>query len=294
MTDVLIALCPTFIAGIVFFGIRAFGVVAVSALTCVAAEVLFRLAKKEKLKEIFRTFDFTSLVTGVIMGLSLGSQTPLYLPVFGGVFAIIVVKMLFGGTGKNFVNPAVTGRIFIAVSFGQLAVGGWLSPSIGLIGQNSGEFPNLFNLFLGTGIAGCIGETSKLCILVGFAYLLLRGVINWWAPTIFVLLAGLTTSVLKLDTSLFLPSMMSGGLIFAAVFMATDYVTTPNTRLGNIIYFVALGVLTGVFRTINGGGAVSYCILLMNLFVPLIDRYIIPKPFGYERVKKAKKEAQNG
>ncbi len=298
MIDVLIALSPAAVAGVVFFGWRAALVMAIALLSSVGTEVLYRLfVKKEDIKRITATYDFTSTVTGLLLGLNLGSQSPWYAPLLGGIFAVGVVKMLFGGTGKNFVNPAIAGRVFLMMSFGTAVSGGWLAPSIGAIAPSESAVPSLVDLLIGTGIAGSIGETSKLCLLAGGAYLVIRGVIDWKYPTIYILVAGLTLSLYKLDFSIFLPSILSGGLMLGAIFMATDYVTTPNTMLGNIVYFAVLGVLTGLFRGITGGESVSYCILLMNITVPLIDRFIAPKPFGYvkpEKKAKAAKEGNNG
>ena len=213
----------------------------------------------------------------------------LLVPALGSTFAVIVVKMLFGGTGKNLVNPAVAGRVFLFMSFSSV-VQGFVAPNIPAL-IDLGEGYSLLDLLLGTGLSGCLGETCKLCLIVGGVYLVIRGVINWYYPLILIVLSGLTFSLYQWDITLFLPSILSGGLIFGAIFMATDYTTTPNTTLGNIIYFAALGILTGLMRGIMQGEVLSYCILFMNLFVPLIDRYIYPKPFGYE---KPKKEAANG
>ncbi len=296
MLDVIIALCPAAIFGIVAFGLNAFLIIALSILSCVASEVVYRLILKEKFVHIIKNLDLTSVVTGLILAMNLGSQVPLYVPVFGGMFAIIVVKMLFGGTGKNFVNPAIAGRVFLLISFGSVMGSGWLNPSIGTINElGANGVPSTLDLFLGTGVAGCIGETSKICLLLGGIYLCVRGVIDWKYPLIYILVTGLVLSLYKGDFNLFLPSILSGGLFLGAIFMATDYVTTPNTMIGNLVYFVALGVMTGIFRGVAGGEVVSYCILFMNLLVPLIDRFIVPKPFGYEKPEKKKKEAkQNG
>jgi len=292
MIDVLIALAPAAVAGIVFFGWRAALIIALALISCVGSEVVYRLILKESFKHIVSTYDFTSSVTGLLLGINLGSQSPWYAPILGGIFAIVVVKMLFGGTGKNFVTPAIAGRLFIVISFGAAVGSGWLTPSIPAIVSTNGSVPSLVDLFLGTGVMGCIGETSKLALIIGGAYLVIRGVIKWQYPVIYIVLTGLTLAVFKWDFSMFLPSMLSGGLFLGAIFMATDYVTTPNTKAGNYVYFAALGVLTGVFRVITGGEAVSYCILLMNIIVPLIDRYIVPKPFGYQKPEKVKKEGK--
>lgn len=296
MLDVIIALCPAAIFGIVAFGLNAFLIILLSIFSCVASEVCYRLIKKENFKDIFKTMDFTSIVTGLILAMNLGSQVPLYVPIFGGMFAIIVVKMLFGGTGKNFVNPAIAGRVFLLISFGSVMGSGWLNPNIGAINAvGANGVPSNLDLFLGTGVAGCLGETSKLCLLLGGIYLCIKRVIDWKYPLIYIVVTGLTLSIYKWNFSLFLPSILSGGLFLGAIFMATDYVTTPNTTIGNIVYFTLLGIMTGIFRCVSGGEVVSYCILFMNLLVPLIDRFIVPKPFGYTKPEKKKKEAkQNG
>ena len=292
MIDVLISLAPATVAGIVFFGWRAALIVFISLLSCALSEACYRLITGEKLKDIIKTYDFTSSVTGLLLGLNLGSQTPLYAPVLGGIFAVVVVKMLFGGTGKNFLNPAASGRIFIAVSFGSAVAGGWLKANIPAIIAVNGSTPSLLDLFIGTGVTGCIGETSKLALLIGGAYLVIRKVIKWQYPVLLIVLSGLTTALFKWDITMFLPSILSGSLILGAVFMATDYVTTPNTKFGNYVYFAALGILVGALRVFSGGEVFSYCLVLMNLVVPLIDRYIVPKPFGYEKPVKDKKQGK--
>ena len=210
--------------------------------------------------------------------------------------------MLFGGTGRNLVNPAITGRIFIFMSF-QTVVGAWLLPSISAIGQteiisqatalnqlieNGATLSNL-NLLLGTGLAGCIGETCKVALILGGIYLAVRGVINIIYPILYVATAGLFAVALGgFDFALFLPNILTGGLILGAIFMATDYTTTPNTTLGNVIYFIVLGLVTTGLRTATGMETISFAILLMNLFVPLIDKFVINRPFGFVKPKKQK------
>ena len=216
--------------------------------------------------------------------------------------------MLFGGTGKNLVNPAVTGRIFAFMSFTSLMASGWVLPSIGsLSGGTSIDpttgatvFTNVFtngaltnlstlDLLLGTGLAGCIGETCKIALIAGGIYLAVLGIINIGYPIIYVAVTGLFTVALNgFDFNYFLPSILSGGLILGAIFMATDYTTTPNTTLGNIIYFILLGLLTAGLRQATGIEVVSFVILLMNIVVPQIDKFIVNKPFGYHKQKKAK------
>lgn len=308
MIHVCIALMPACIMGIVFFGLKALLLIAISLFSAVLSEFVYELIAGKKPCEIAKKFDFTSCVTGLLIALSIGSQTPWYVPILASMFAIIVVKMLFGGTGKNLVNPAVTGRIFAFMSFTSVMASGWVAPAIGSIVSapslnpttgattltdifTNGIFPSLSNwdLFLGTGLSGCIGETCKLALIVGGIYLAVLGIINIGYPIIYIAVTGLLTVALNnFEFAYFLPSILSGGLILGAIFMATDYTTTPNTTLGNIIYFALLGIVTAILRKATGIEVVSFVILLMNLFVPLIDKFIITKPFGYKKNKKVK------
>lgn len=306
MIHVCIALLPAAIMGIVYFGYMAAIILALALLSAVASEFIYLLICKKSFKQIAREFDFTSCVTGLLVGMSIGVNYPWYAPVFGSAFAIVVVKMLFGGTGKNLVNPAVTGRIFIFMSF-QAMVGAWVIPSIGsitggqvssgatilngLLNADGATLPALSNwdLLLGTGLAGCIGETCKAALILGGIYLAVLGIINIGYPIIYIAITGLFSVALNgFNFEFFLPSILSGGLIMGAIFMATDYTTTPNTTLGNIIYFILLGLVTAGLRQATHMEVVSFAILLMNLFVPLIDKFIINKPFGYKKAKKVK------
>ena len=311
MIDVCIALLPALVMGIVYFGLKALLLTVISIASAVLSETVFCLIQKKKLTHIISQFDFTSCVTGLLIAMSIGVQTPLYAPVFANAFAIIVVKMLFGGTGKNLVNPAIAGRIFAFVSFTTVMASGWIEPSISAIfGGNSvnvetgativgnlfdkinGGLPTLSNLdlFLGTGVAGCIGETCKLAIILGGIYLAVRKVINLSYPLLFISVTGLLTVMLNgFNFAYFLPSILSGSLMLGAVFMATDYTTTPNTTLGNVLYFIMLGILTAILRYFTKMEVVSFAILLMNLFLPLIDKFILSVPFG-KRSKAISKE----
>jgi RnfABCDGE-type electron transport complex D subunit len=306
MIDVCIALAPACIMGIVFFGYMAAILLAVSVLSAVASEFIYLLITGKKFKQIIDEFDYTSCVTGLLFAMSIGVQTPIYVPILGNAFAIIVVKMIFGGTGKNLVNPAVTGRIFAFISFTSVMASGWVAPSIGaILGGSSinpltgatvltdglatttvASLPNL-DLLLGTGLTGCIGETCKIALLIGGVYLVVRKVISPTVPLIYIAVTGLFTVCLnEFDFATFLPSILSGGLILGAVFMATDYTTSPNTFVGNIVYAAMLGLITAGLRMSSGKEVVSFAILIMNLIVPLIDKFIIPKPFGYQKPKK--------
>jgi electron transport complex protein RnfD len=309
MLHVCIALIPAIVMSIVYFGLNAFLLILVSLLSAVLSEAVYLLLTKVKVKEIIRQFDCSTCVTGLLIALSMGSQTPLYVPVFASAFAIIVVKMLFGGTGKNLVNPAVTGRIFAFISFTAVMASGWIAPSISSIYanrassvttgatvltsllENGTSYLSNVDLLLGTGVIGCMGETCKVALIVGGIYLVVTGIISPLYPIMYVSITGLTSVVLNnFEFYYFLPSILSGGLIFGAIFMATDYTTTPNTTIGNVVYFILLGIVTGVLRYFTKMEVVSFAILLMNLVVPLIDKFIIPKPFGYKKTKKAKGE----
>ena len=346
MIDVCIALLPACIAGCVLMGVAnpaysklgllSFMQLLICCVSAVVSEFVFLLCCKKSFKTILHEFDFTSLVTGLLIGMNLYPTSKWYVGIFASVFAIVVVKMLFGGTGKNIVNPAIAGRIFAFIAFGAAFGGamGFVNPTNGsavsivssisngsvtagatplqiLMGVEGESTLSNLDLFLGTGVAGCIGETCKLALIAGGVYLVVRGVLNFRWPLVYIFTTGVvavliawiegctrdgrfigalmgTQFVPALKT--FLPSILSGGLILGAIFMATDYVTTPNTKVGNYVYFVCLGILTAVLRKAVKGEAVSFAILLMNLLVPLFDMYIRRRPFGYVKPVKQKKE----
>ncbi len=314
MLDVLIALIPATVAGIVFFGWQAAVFIAISLAGAVLTEFVWYLIEhkiwrggRQVLADWAKQFDCTSLVTGLLLALCLPANIEgWYMPLLGSIFAVGVVKMLFGGTGKNIVNPAIAGRIFLFISFVLMTVypeanfGAIASGDLGSVTTGATQLHNLLehaptlsalDLFLGTGVAGCIGETCKLALLVGYLYLCVRGVIKWYLPLLYIGVTGLFAVALEgFDFTFFLPSILSGGLILGACFMATDYVTTPKSKLGNVLYFVALGLLTAGLRKATGIEVVSFCILLMNFLVFLIDLAIKPRPFGYVREKKEAKK----
>ncbi len=302
MINVCIALLPACIAGCVYFGWLALAVLSLSLISAILSEAVYLLILGKKVKEIVKGFDFTSAVTGLLVGMVLSPTVPLYVPVLASIFAIIVVKMIFGGTGKNIVNPAITGRIFAFLSFGT-AMTTYCLPNFtpanaqittgatALTELLAGKFTiSNLNLFLGVGVAGCIGETCKLALIIGGIYLVVTKVLDFKWPLIYIAVTGLTTVCLNgLNFNYFLPSILSGGLVLGAIFMATDYTTTPNTQIGNIIYFVFLGVLTAVLRQATGIEIVSFAILLGNLVVPLIDKFVKPIAFGQVKTKKENK-----
>lgn len=311
MLDVLIALIPATVAGIVYFGWEAAVLVLIGVASAVLTEFVWYLLAnkvwkqgKQTLRDFAAQFDFTSCITGLLLALTLPAAIKSwYMPLLGSVFAVGVVKMLFGGTGKNIVNPAIAGRIFLFISFSAMTIypaarfGAILSDFSLTTGPT--QLNNLLqgnktlsplDLFLGTGVAGCIGETCKLALLVGFLYLIARGVVKWYLPLLMIAAEGLFAVALDgFNFAVFLPSVLSGGLLLGAVFMATDYVTTPKTKLGNILYFLLLGLLTAGLRKATGIEVVSFCILLMNFTIFLFDMVLKARPFGYRR---AKKEAQ--
>ncbi|MGN0771257.1 MAG: RnfABCDGE type electron transport complex subunit D [Christensenellales bacterium] len=322
MLDVCIALLPACIMGCVYFGWKALLILALSCVGAVGSEIVYNLILRKNIKAILRNFDFTSLVSGILLGMCLSSNVPWYVPVISSIFMIVVVKMLFGGTGKNIVNPAITGRVFAFIAFQSVMISGWAVPNIGAIVATdasvvtSGATPltamlsdgvdnmgiSLIDLFLGTGVTGCIGETCKLALLAGGIYLVCRKVINWKWPVIYIGVTGLMSVALNgFDFAYFLPSILSGGLFLGAIFMATDYVTSPFTDKGRYVYYIALGIVTALLRKYTRIEVVSFAILLMNLFVPLINAHIRPRIFGaptlLEKIKakvaaiKSKKQA---
>lgn len=323
MLDVLIALLPATVMGIVYFGARAAFTIALCLVCSFATEVVWLLCKKTSFKEILRQFDCTSLVTGLLLALCMPAvdYRYWYVPVLASVFAIGVVKMLFGGTGRNIVNPAVTGRVFAFISFQSVMVSGWLTPLVGPLNSNvvvSGNTPltamfkdglgaiqvSQLDLFLGTGVMGCIGETCKAALLVGFVYLVVRRVIKWQWPVIYIAVTGLISCAMGGSMAYFVPSILTGGLFLGAIFMATDYVTSPSNAVAGYVYYILLGVVTALLRFGTGIEVVSFAILLMNLLVPLLNTYLRPRPFGAKPIKqilqeklaaiKAKKEKKEG
>lgn len=301
MLNVCIALIPACVMGIIYFGYLAALTILVAVVSSVGSEVVYRLCLKEKFKDIMRSLDNTSMVTGLIIALIVPPTAHLYITALASIFAIIVVKMLFGGTGYNLVNPAAAGRIFAFISFTTI-MNSFVAPSIAPLNDsvitgatslqsflNDGSTLSSLDLLLGTGVAGCIGETCKVAILVGAIYLAVKGIIKIWLPLLSVIVAGLVAVLLNGSFDAFLPAILSGGLIFGAFFMATDYVTNPVTTLGNIIFFVLFGALTSILRHFTGYETASFAILLMNVLVPLIDKISFSKPFGYVKPKKGVK-----
>ncbi len=293
MLDVIIALLPASFAGIYFFGIKAALIIAVTIVSCVGFEYLTRKA----LKRGNTVGDLSAVVTGLLLALNLPPTLPLWMAIVGSFFAIVIVKQLFGGLGQNFVNPALAARAILLVAYGTKMTY-WSEPlakasesgadvisyatPLGIL-KEGGELPRLMDMFLGK-IGGSLGETSAIALIIGGLYLLARGVISWHIPVIYVGAVGLIAWVLGPNGFLTgnpLFHILAGGLLIGAIFMATDYTTSPMTKKGVIIYAVGCGVLTMLFRLYtNMPEGVSYAILLMNVTVPMIDRYTNPRRFG--------------
>ncbi len=284
MLYVIIALLPTSLFSVYNFGIRALLLIVITIASCMASEFIF-----EKITKRPNTLkDFSAVVTGLLLALNLPVSLPYWQAVIGGVFAIVVVKMLFGGLGQNFMNPALGARCFLLISFtGSMTAFTYdgVSTATPLALLKSGEELNVsvMDMLIGR-TAGTLGETSALAILIGAAFLIAMGVIDLKIPASYIL----TFAVFVLlfgghgfDMTYLAAQLCGGGLMLGAFFMATDYVTSPITPMGQIVFGVILGLLTGIFRIFGANAeGVSYAIILSNLLVPLIERYTIPTSFG--------------
>lgn len=299
MRDVVIALLPAVLAGIWVFKMDAILVLLTTSATCLLTEYLYEYFMKRPIT----TGDYSALVTGLLLGMNLPPSIPLWIAMLGSVFAILVVKQLFGGLGQNFMNPALGARCFLMISFtGRMTtftVDGVTSatPLAWIKNADSGmavtdvlaeNGSSLFDMFIGT-IGGTIGETSAVALLIGAIYLLAKRIIDWKIPVFYIgsfLVFLLCFGGHGFNLNYFAAEVCGGGLLLGAFFMATDYVTCPITPNGKILYGICLGLLTGIFR-IYGGSAegVSYAIIFCNLLTPLIEKVTIPKPFGYVKTK---------
>ena len=305
MLDVIIALIPAAIAAVLFFGIDALRVI----LTSVAACVMFEwIACKYWLKTQNTTTDLSAVITGLLLAFNLPAEMPCWMILIGAFISIIIAKVCFGGIGQNIFNPALIGRVFLFISFpvqmtswpkpyffhlvspdGQtgatpLRIIKTLSKTTNVEEMNTMELPSYLDMFLGN-IGGCIGEISALAILIGLGYMLYRKVITWHIPVYYLATVLIITSILYMITGdiKFLPlaHMLSGGLMLGAVFMATDYTTSPMTQKGQIIFAIGCGLLTVIIRAFSAyPEGVSFAILIMNALVPLIDKISVQRYYG--------------
>lgn len=289
MLDVTIAMLPAAIAGVVIFGLQALLIILTCVASAVLAEYLFNLCVGKKQT----VGDFSAVVTGLLLALNLGTAVPLWQCVIGSVFAIVVVKCLFGGLGKNIVNPAIAARVFMLLTFA--AVGAVSNPTVvelttsatPLAALNQGaevaaaEAPSMLNLFLGLH-GGTIGETCALALIIGFAYLVARKVIKWYVPVSYIATVFVCYFLFGgFNAAFALQHVLAGGLLLGAIFMATDYVTTPETNSGRVVFCVGCGLLTFAIRQFGMyPEGVSIAILTMNLLTPFIAGFTKRKTLG--------------
>lgn len=287
MLNVIIALLPTTAAGVYFFGYKAALMIVISVLTAVVCEFIWQ----KLMKQPVRIGDLSAVVTGLILGLNLPANAPLWLPVIGAALAIILVKQLFGGIGHNFMNPAMFARAALLASW-PVYMTKYMLPQRALFGSAaplgadtvaaatpliSAKQWTTMDMLLGN-IPGSIGEVSKIAILLGFAYLLYKQVITWHVPVFFVGSVAIISFLLGADP---LQSVLTGGVLFGAVFMATDYVTNPMSRVGQCLFGFMCGLIVVIIRKYGGyPEGVTYAILFMNCITPLIDRYTKRKIYG--------------
>lgn len=292
MRDVIIALLPTTAAGIFFFGLSAAMVIALSVVSCVLFEYLWQRITKQPI----RISDLSAAVTGLILGLNLPSTAPWWMPVIGALFAIVVTKQLFGGIGDNFLNPALVARAVLLASWPARMTGAtayaiptmWSgADAVTSATPLAGYEASTMDLFLGN-IPGTIGEVCKAAILLGLVYMLVRKVITWRIPVVFLAVFAVLSLLVGENPVV---ELLSGGVLFGAVFMATDYTTSPMTPNGQYIYAALCGVLVCVIRNFGAyPEGVTYAILIGNIVTPLLDKYSRPKLYG--KPKKEKKEAK--
>lgn len=282
MTAVVIALLPATGFGIYNFGWSVLILVIASVGSCVLTEYLFEIILKKKVT----IDDFSAVVTGLLLALNLPPSAPWWIAVVGGVFAILVVKMLFGGLGQNFMNPALGARCFLIISYTSIMTNfdcDAYSGATPLAVLKEGGSVNVLDMVVGK-TAGTIGETSVIAIVIGACFLLLLGIIDLRIPGTYILTFVIFIWIFGghgFDLAYFAAHLSGGGLMLGAFFMATDYVTRPITRKGQYIYGILLGLLTGIFRIFGPSAeGVSYAIIIGNLLVPLIEKFTQPKPFG--------------
>ena len=293
MLDVIIALVPAMIASVYFFGMRSILLI----LTCVVACVATEYVTQSALKKTVQIRDLSAVVTGILIALNMPQSFPLWMAAFGSVFSILIVKECFGGIGFNFMNPALAARLVLMASWPK-QITGYISPELlkqGVTDLDSityatplqliaaGDFANLpqmKDMFIGN-IGGVIGETSAIALLIGFVYLVVRKVISWEIPVIYVVTTAVCLGILGIPMNIIPYELLAGGLLLGAIFMATDYTTNPINRKGRIIFALGCGILTAVIRVkASLPEGVSYAICLMNLATPLIDKLTVTSAYG--------------
>jgi electron transport complex protein RnfD len=288
MMDVAIALLPALFSGIWFFGLRALWLTLVAVGFSVASEI----AMQKIMKRPVTVSDFSAVVTGLLISFNVPATLPLWMVAIGAMFAIIIAKQCFGGVGHNFINPALAARAVLFASW-PVDMTNFISPGADAIATATPlalikgteavnqVLPNLMDLFIGN-VGGSLGETSALALLLGGLYLLYRRVINYRIPVVYIATVGILAFVFGGFNLSYVPyHILAGGLLLGAIFMATDYSSSPMTAKGQIIFALGCGLLTAVIRFYGGyPEGVSYSILLMNITTPLIDRFTLPRKFG--------------
>ena len=292
MADVLIALLPATVAAVILFGLPAFVIIFACVATAVLSEYLFNLITKKKQT----VGDLSAVVTGLLLALNIHADVPVWQCVIGAIFAIVVVKCLFGGLGCNFANPAITGRVFMLIAFSETA--GGTMPVIGtdlvagatplesigkILAGGSAPLPPIGDMFLGLR-GGAMGETCAVALLLGFVYLVVRRVIDWYVPVTFVGTVFLFSLCVTGDPLLALYEILAGGLLIGAIFMATDYVTGPINKLGRVVFAFGCGIVTSLIRFYGAyPEGVSFAILFMNILSPYIEKWTAKRPLGGAR-----------
>lgn len=281
MLDVIIALLPATIGSIYFFGMNALMLVLVTIISAVVFEAAFQ----KLFKRPVRIGDLSAVVTGLLLALNLPATAPWWVAVFGSGFAIIIVKEFFGGVGQNFMNPALGARAALVASWPGIMTN-YVNPdgmSVATpltILKEGGSLPSIERMVVGN-IGGVIGETSVILLLIGAAYLLIRKVIDWKIPVLYIATTAIVVLLLGESIDDMIYHILGGGLIIGAFFMATDYASSPVTPVGRIIFGVGCGLLTALIRVLGGmPEGVSYSILLMNVATPVIERWTKPRVFG--------------
>lgn len=291
MLDVIIAMIPALIASVIYFGPNTL----VITIACVASCVLSEYVCRKVMKRSNTIGDYSAIVTGMLLAFNLPAGVPIWVPILGGIIAIVVVKQMFGGIGQNFVNPALTARIILMTSFATIMTT-WPAPyayqeaavdavstatPLALIASGeTASLPTYMQMFLGER-AGSLGETCILALIIGFVYLVVRKVISPIIPLVYIGVVFIFAALLGQDP---LMQILSGGLFLGAIFMATDYTTSPLTNKGKLIYAIGCGILTVMIRTFGSlPEGVSFSIIIMNILVPHIERLTKPKAFGLRK-----------
>lgn len=288
MLDVIIAMLPALAASIYFFGMNALMLTVVSVISCVVAEVFMQKLFKKKVT----VSDLSAVITGILLAFNLPASAPWWMPVFGGFFAICIVKQIFGGIGSNFMNPALAARAAIMASWPGLITNyvgpdgvASATPLQLMKAGTTGELPSLMDMAIGN-IGGVIGETCSILLVLGGIYLIVKKVIDWKIPCLYILTTTVLLAAFGVDISLLPYHILGGGLILGAFFMATDFVTCPVTPNGRIIFAIGCGIITAIIRVYGGmAEGVSYAIILMNTATPLIESLTTPKIFGEVKSK---------